>query len=87
MVNTNTIKELIEEMSSCDLFIGKYDAKHGNEYYMYGVSAVMEYLAYRVSGEYGDEFSKMFTKNMLDSENEKWYNNYRKWGIKRWLSM
>ena len=38
---------------------------------MYGVSAVMEYLAYRVSDEYGDEFSEMFSKNMLDSENKR----------------
>lgn len=68
------IKNLIEEMSKCDLFVGKYDAKHGDEHYMNGVYLVMEYLAYKVSEEYGDNFSNMFLKNLVDSENKIWYN-------------
>lgn len=64
------IKELIKEMSDCGLFVGKYDAKHGNKHFMYGVNTVMEYLAYCVSDEYGDEFSKTFSQNMIDSENK-----------------
>ena len=64
------IKDLIEEMSACDLFIGKYDAKHGEDSFMYGICTVMEYLAYKVSKEYGDEFSNMFMKNMIDSKDK-----------------
>jgi hypothetical protein len=30
----------------------------------------MEYLAYEVSEEYGDNFSKTFIKNIIDSENK-----------------
>jgi hypothetical protein len=35
---------------------------------MYGISTVMEWIAYRVSEEEGDAFSDVFIKNMLDSE-------------------
>ena len=70
MIREEIIKDLIEEMSKCGLFIGKYDAKNGNENFMYGINAVMEYLAYEVSREYGDNFSDMFIKNMIDSENK-----------------
>lgn len=54
--------------SGCGLVVGKYDAEHGSEKYMYGVNTVMEWIAYRVSDEVGDAFSDMFTKNMLESE-------------------
>ena len=64
------IKDLIKEMSACSLFIGKYDAEHGDNSFMYGIYAVMEYLAYKVSEEYGDNFSNMFMKNMIDSKDK-----------------
>lgn len=64
----NTLKKIIEEMKECGMFIGRYDAKHGSEKFMYGVSTVMEYLAYRVSDEYGDAFSDEFVNNMVESE-------------------
>lgn len=70
MTKEEVIRSLIEEMSKCGLFVGKYDAKNGSEKFMYGVNAVMEYLAYEVSDEYGDKFSDMFVKNMLDSKNK-----------------
>ena len=70
MTREEIIKDLIEDMSKCGVFVGKYDAKNGSEEYMYGVDAVMEYLAYEVSDEYGDAFSEKFTKNMIDSENK-----------------
>ena len=43
--------------SGCDLLVGKYDAKNGNEKFMYGISTVMEFIAYRVSEADGDAFS------------------------------
>ena len=55
--------------SGCGLMIGKFDAKNGEEYFMYGISTVMEWIAYRVSDEVGDEFSDLFIKNMIESEN------------------
>lgn len=63
-----TLKNIFKELKKCDLFIGKYDAKHGDENFMYGVSAVMESLAYMISEKYGNDFSQDFVKNMLTSE-------------------
>lgn len=54
--------------SECGLLVGKYDAKNGDPSYMYGISTVMEWIAYRVSDEDGDAFSAMFIKNMIESE-------------------
>ena len=54
--------------SGCGLMIGKFDAKNGEEHFMYGISTVMEWIAYRVSDEVGDEFSDLFIKNMIESE-------------------
>lgn len=53
--------------SECNLLLGVYDAKNGNEHFMYGINTVMEWIAYRVSEENGDAFSEMFYKNMNES--------------------
>lgn len=54
--------------SGCGLLVGKYDAKNGNEKYMFGVNTVMEWIAYKVSEAQGDDFSELFTKNMVESQ-------------------
>ena len=54
--------------SGCGLLVGKYDAKNGNEKYMFGVDTVMEWIAYKVSETQGDDFSELFTKNMVESQ-------------------
>ena len=48
--------------------VGKYDAKNGNKEFMYGISTVMEWIAYRASEKQGEEFSAMFLDNMIDSQ-------------------
>lgn len=50
------------------MFVGKYDAENGSTEFMYGISAVMEYLAYSICEEEGDAFSDTFTKNMVESK-------------------
>jgi hypothetical protein len=50
------------------MFRGTYDAKNGNDHFMYGISTVMEFIAYRASDARGDEFGEEFVKNMLESE-------------------
>lgn len=62
------IKNLVDEMSECGMFCGRYDAKNGSDKFMNGVNTVMEYLAYQVSEEYYNKFSDMFIKNMIESE-------------------
>lgn len=54
--------------SGCGLLVGRYDAKNGNEKYMFGVDTVMEWIAYKVSEAQGDDFSELFTKNMVESQ-------------------
>ena len=63
-----TLKNIFEELKTCNLFVGKYDAKNGNKHYMYGINSVMECLAYMIDEKYGDNFSKEFFENMLTSE-------------------
>ena len=62
------LKGIIEEMRECGMFEGRYDAKNGKPEFMYGISTVMECLAYRVSDEYGDDFSDTFIQNLIISE-------------------
>ena len=62
------LKNIIEELRECGMFEGRYDAKNGSSVFMYGIETVMEYLAYRVSDEYGDNFSDIFTQNLIISE-------------------
>lgn len=72
-LNTNekeTLKGIIEEMREICIFEGRYNARNGKEDFMYGVSTVMECLAYMVSDEYGDSFSDTFVKNLIISEQE-----------------
>lgn len=54
--------------SGCGLLVGEYDAKNGNEKFMFGVGLVMEWIAYRVSDADGDAFSDLFTNNLVKSE-------------------
>ena len=62
------LKKIIDEMSQCGLFCGRYDAAHGKEDFMYGILTTMEYLAGFISYEYCENYSDMFIKNMLESE-------------------
>lgn len=51
-----------------DLFKGCYDAKHGNNSFMYGICTVMEFITDKVSPEVYDKFSTDFVTNMNKSE-------------------
>ena len=63
-----TIQKVVEQMSECGLFCGRYDAKNGSKKFMYGINTVMEYLAYLVSEEFGEQIDSEFLKNMKKSE-------------------
>ena len=54
--------------NECGLMVGTYDAKNGNEDFMYGIATVMEWIAYHVSEADGEAFSELFIKNMIKSE-------------------
>ena len=65
MTIINAYKIVLEDMKKCDLLCGKYDAKNGNEHFMYGVSLVMEWIATRAEDE---KFCKEFSENLIGSE-------------------
>jgi hypothetical protein len=49
------------------MFLGIYDAKNGSEQFMYGISTVMEFIAYNCGEEIYDEFEKIFLENLQKS--------------------
>lgn len=62
------VQKVIDGMTECGLFCGRYDAKNGSAEVMHGIAFVMEYLAYLVSDDYGAEFEDTFLNNMIKSE-------------------
>lgn len=52
----------------CNLFRGVYDAKNGNEHFMYGISTAMEFIANQVSEKTYEKFANEFNSNMELSE-------------------
>lgn len=57
--------------SGCGLLVGKYDAKNGNESFMYGIATVMEWIACRANEDTGEAFSSLFVKNMIESKRKR----------------
>lgn len=49
------------------LFTGTFDAKNGNEKYMYGINAVMEFLAYESSEQDYEDFQNIWDENFQKS--------------------
>ena len=68
---------VFNDLCKCNLFKGSYDTKHGNKYYMYGIDAVMEFIAYKISETNGDKFSDMFFGNIIESEKNNKYDKRR----------
>lgn len=58
------------ELIKNPMFKGTYDAKHGDEHFMYGICTVMEVIANNISEEKYDEYSTLWVDNMLKSENK-----------------
>ena len=62
------VEKVVDGMTECGLFCGRYDAENGSEEFMHGIAAVMEYLAYLVDDDYGSRFEETFSKNMIESK-------------------
>lgn len=64
-------KMVFDDMTSkVELFTGIYDAKHGSKEFMYGVSTVMEYIAYSIDEETGIDFEDLFVNNLIKCKKE-----------------
>ena len=61
-------KRVYDDLMQVSLFRGIYDASHGKEHFMYGVSCVMEFVASGVNEETHEKFEYEFTQNMIESE-------------------
>lgn len=63
-------KIVLEELKKCSLFCGEYDAKYGNEHFMYGIQTVMEAIATRADDTDAilNNFTDEFLHNMVVSE-------------------
>lgn len=68
MIKKLAYKIVFNDLKKCGLFMGTYDAKNGNEHFMYGIETIMESIAYAISDETGDKFNTKFLKNMIESE-------------------
>lgn len=65
------VKEVFEQMIfDIEMFRGRYDAKNGDEHFVFGISTPLTYLAYAIDEEYGERFDAMFMKNMTKSIEE-----------------
>lgn len=67
-MNKEEIRKLVSKMMECPMFRDEYDAKHGSESFMDGISTVMEYLASLVDDTFCQEISDVFTHNMVKSQ-------------------
>ena len=67
-MNKEEIRQLVSKMMECPMFRGEYDAKNGDESFMYGIATVMESLARLVDDTFYQEVSDVFTHNMVKSQ-------------------
>ena len=67
-MNKEEIRKLVSKMMECPMFRGEYDAEHGNESFMYGISTVMEYLSSQVDDTFCQNVSDIFNSTMVKSQ-------------------
>ena len=69
MSKQEAYKIVLEDLTKCGcgLFVGQYDAKNGSEQFMYGISTIMEHIAYKAGKREYDEFINTFFENMEKS--------------------
>ena len=70
MKDTDAYKTVLKDLMAIDMFVGLYDAKHGNENFMNGIWTVMEVIACGVGEECADVFDSMFVHNLNISEDK-----------------
>jgi len=64
-------KIVFDDLTRNPLFMGKYDAKNGNEDFMYSIATVMEIIAINSDDtELYEWFNDKFYQNIIDSKNK-----------------
>ena len=64
MEKAEIYKAVLKDLVECSMFLGIYDTKNESKQFMYGVSTVMEFIAYNCGEEIYDEFEKIFLENL-----------------------
>lgn len=72
MTKQEAYKIVFKDLIKSELFCGQYDAKHGNEHFMYGILTVMEVIAMRVNDQTYFDFEEKFLNNLKKSEEKAW---------------
>ena len=72
MSEKEAFKIVLDKLKECNMFFGIYDAKNGNEHFMYGISTVMGVIADYAED---DKYIETFFKNMIESEEKCASNN------------
>jgi hypothetical protein len=67
MDKAKAFKIVYEELTKCPLFVGTFDAKHGDTQLMYGICIVMENIALSASDETYEEFYTIWSNNLAKS--------------------
>ena len=72
MNKSEAYKIVFDDLMNVNMFKGIYDATYdeNTNHFIYGIQTVMENIAYGVSEECYDEFSKMFLANVISSQEE-----------------
>lgn len=60
------VKDIIENGSP--VFMGKYDVEHGHKSFMFGILALMVYIADKADDDLCSFVTSEFIQNMIDSE-------------------
>ena len=48
--------------TDCGLLVGRFDARHGEKSFMYGIETVMEHLAHMAGSDTEEKFMALFEK-------------------------
>jgi len=71
MSKKEAFKIVFDDLSSCRMFDGHYDAVNGKDAFMYGIGAVMAYIVWNVSPETYEQFDAEFIHNVMESKEKR----------------
>lgn len=68
MIKKLAYRIVMKDLMKCPMFRGNYDAKNGNDHFMYGISTIVEFVAYGCGEKFYDKFEEMFFANLRKSQ-------------------
>lgn len=68
MATKEEYRHVLADLFQIKMFTGIYDAEHGDEHFMYGINAVIAYIADQVSDDTYNNVEDLFFTNMVASQ-------------------